>query len=66
MAAKSDKVPLEAIKDLASRKHVTGAVLRGVCAAYGWHPERRITEVEFDRACADYLKAPIGKAVKTC
>lgn len=36
------------------------AVFAGACARNGWHGGRQISETEYDKAVADFLREPLG------
>lgn len=61
MAKEAKQAPALPVGELASRHKVPAWVLAGCRAAYGWEPDKELTEQEFEAAVAAWLRAPMGR-----
>lgn len=63
----ADNKKTASVKEIEKHKEVLGisdAVFEGVKAANGWKSGKQVTEDEFRKACAAFLKAPADGKIK--
>lgn len=63
MAAKTETTSekLLAVEELQKKYDTTNVIYAGVAAANGWQRGRKVTEAEYAKAVAAFLKAPLGR-----
>lgn len=64
MAAKTAEAAAKgpaAVEELKKKYDTTDVIFTGVAAANGWKAGKKITEEEYTKAVAAFLRAPLGR-----
>ena len=59
-ADKSVSVTYKSIEELQVKQGISDAVFEGVKVSNGWKAGKQITDAEFEKACSEFLKAPVS------
>ena len=52
---------LRTVEEWREQRETADAVFTGTCARNGWRGGRQITEAEYDKAVAEFLREPLGR-----